>query len=106
WSFLHSHPFYNSEQSSQRFVRLDEVRAFVPYGLSEAARAVYEQAVEDAWDSYGQLAALLQKDTHAILARLRNLTPNASEKRQKKVAREAEKKAIELARYVIPVAAF
>jgi thymidylate synthase ThyX len=27
WSFLHSHPFYNSEQSSQRFVRLDEVRA-------------------------------------------------------------------------------
>ena len=25
WSFLHSHPFYNSEQSSQRFVRLDEV---------------------------------------------------------------------------------
>ena len=34
WSFLHSHPFYNSEQSSQRFVRLDEVRAFVPEGLT------------------------------------------------------------------------
>ena len=33
WSFLHSHPFYNSEQSSQRFVRLDEVRALVPEGL-------------------------------------------------------------------------
>jgi hypothetical protein len=27
WSFLHSYPFYNSEQSSQRFVRLDEVQA-------------------------------------------------------------------------------
>jgi thymidylate synthase ThyX len=106
WSFLHSHPFYNSEQSSQRFVRLDEVRAFVPDGLSEAARAVYEQAVEDAWESYRALAGLLQKDTHRILSGLRHLTPNASEKRQKKVAREAEKKAIELARYVIPVAAF
>jgi thymidylate synthase ThyX len=106
WSFLHSHPFYNSEQSSQRFVRLDEVRAFVPEGLSEDARAVYEQAVEDAWESYRQLNALLKEDTHRILAKLRSLTPNASEKRQKKVARESEKKAIELARYVIPVAAF
>ena len=37
---------------------------------------------------------------------MRHLTPNAAEKRRKKVAREAEKKAIELARYVIPVAAF
>ncbi|MEE9264517.1 MAG: FAD-dependent thymidylate synthase, partial [Vicinamibacteria bacterium] len=27
WSLLHSYPFYNSEQSSQRFVRLDEVQA-------------------------------------------------------------------------------
>src|SRR5512136_1065402 len=41
WTFLHSHPFYNSEQSSQRFVRLDEIRAHVP-PLSESARAVYE----------------------------------------------------------------
>ena len=38
WSFLHSHPFYNSEQSSQRFVRLDEVAAYVPPGLGAAAR--------------------------------------------------------------------
>src|SRR5688572_27167903 len=34
WSFLHSHPFYNSEQSSQRFVRLDQVSAFVPQELT------------------------------------------------------------------------
>jgi thymidylate synthase ThyX len=37
---------------------------------------------------------------------LRHLTPGASEKRRRKVQREAEKKAIETARYVIPVAAF
>src|SRR5574341_85731 len=41
WSFLHAHPFYNSEQSSQRFVRLDEARAFVPEGLGTEAREVY-----------------------------------------------------------------
>src|SRR5581483_5004493 len=30
WSFLHSHPFYNSEQSSQRYVALEEARVFRP----------------------------------------------------------------------------
>jgi thymidylate synthase ThyX len=106
WSFLHSHPFYNSEQSSQRFVRLDEIRAYVPPTLPAAAREVYEAAVISAWESYRRLNELLSTDTHRILAELRHLTPNAAEKRRKKVAREAEKKAIELARYVIPVAAF
>ena len=106
WSFLHSHPFYNSEQSSQRFVRLDEVRALVPESLAGEARSVYEAAIESAWDSYRRLTELLKLDTRRILGGLRHLTPNASEKRRKKVEREAEKKAIETARYVIPVAAF
>jgi thymidylate synthase ThyX len=106
WSFLHSHPFYNSEQSSQRFVRLDEVRAHVPPELDGEARRVYESAVLEAWDAYRRLAGLLKRDTARIIGELRHLTPNASEKRRKKVAREAEKKAIEIARYVIPVAAF
>src|SRR6202023_2620679 len=30
WSFLHAHPFYNSEQQSQRYVRLDRALAYVP----------------------------------------------------------------------------
>ena len=106
WSFLHSHPFYNSEQSSQRFVRLDEVRAYVPPGLAGEARGVYERSVESAWEAYRRLAEVLKVDTLRILTDLRHLSANASEKRRKKVAREAEKKAIETARYVIPVAAF
>ncbi len=106
WSFLHSHPFYNSEQSSQRFVRLDEARVHVPGGLSPEARAVYEGAVEAAWESYRRLTQLLRVDTLRILTGLRHVGPKASEKRRRKVEREAEKKAIEIARYVIPVAAF
>jgi thymidylate synthase ThyX len=106
WSFLHSHPFYNSEQSSQRFVRLDEIRAYVPPGLPPETLAVYESAVESAWDAYRQLAEILKEDTRRIMAEVRHLSPNASEKRRKRVEREAEKKAIETARYVIPVAAF
>ena len=106
WSFLHSHPFYNSEQSSQRFVRLDEARAYVPEDLEREPREVYEDAVAFAWQAYRRLSKTLEQDTHAILAELRHLTPNAREQRRRKVAREAEKKAIETARYVIPVAAF
>src|SRR5215468_1065830 len=33
WSFLHAHPFYNSEQQSQRYVRLDQVSVHVPAGI-------------------------------------------------------------------------
>ena len=44
WSFLHAYPFYNSEQSSQRYVKLNEPRAFVP-PLDGEALDVYEQAV-------------------------------------------------------------
>src|SRR5512143_1048297 len=106
WTFLHSHPFYNSEQSSQRFVKLDEARAHVPVGLSPETRTVYEAAVESAWESYRRLTALLRQDTLRILSGVRHLTPGASDRRRRKVEREAEKKAIETARYVIPVAAF
>jgi thymidylate synthase ThyX len=106
WSFLHSHPFYNSEQSSQRFVRLDEISAFVPEGLGPLAREVYEDGIATAWAAYRTISQIIKEDTNKILSDLRHLSPNASEKRRKKVAREAEKKAIELARYVIPVAAF
>ena len=78
----------------------------MPPGLSAAARAVYEGELGAAWETYRALSGILKEDTHRILGEIRHLTPNASEKRRKKVARESEKKAIELARYVIPVAAF
>src|SRR5712692_3376544 len=90
WTFLHSHPFYNSEQSSQRFVRLDEISAFVPEGLPPLAREVYEGGVAAAWAAYRRLSQILKEDTTRILSDLRHLSPTASEKRRKKVAREAE----------------
>ena len=74
-------------------------------GAAGAGAGGLPGAVLAAWEDYRTLSALLREDTHAILADLRHLTPNASEKRRNKVARESEKKAIELARYVIPVCA-
>jgi thymidylate synthase ThyX len=105
WSFLHSHPFYNSEQSSQRFVRLDEISAHVPEGLTIEARAVFEQAIIDAWQAYREITQLLRPETERLVGELRHLSPRASEARRRRIVREAEKKAIEVARYALPVAA-
>jgi len=105
WSVLHAYPFYNSEQSSQRYVKLNEPRAFVP-PLDGEARDVFEQAVLRAWDAYAELSALLKDDTWAILKELRYVRPTNAAARHAAVEREAEKKAIETARYVIPIAAF
>lgn len=105
WSFLHSYPFYNSEQSSQRYVKLREPRAFVP-PLSGEALDVYEQAVVRAWDRYAELSALLKDDAWAILKELRYVRPTTQPERLKQIERDAEKRAIETARYVIPIAAF
>jgi thymidylate synthase ThyX len=104
WSFLHAFPFYNTEQQSQRYVRLDEVRAHVPPALRGAARAVYEGAVLGAWSAYRELTARLEPVARSILAELWRLDRRKSEAFGRNVARDAEKKAIETARYVIPIA--
>jgi thymidylate synthase ThyX len=105
WTFLHSYPFYNSEQSSQRYVKLKEPRAFVP-DLTGQALSVYEQAILRAWDRYAELSALLKDDAFAILKELRYVRPTTNAERLKGIERDAEKRAIETARYVIPIAAF
>jgi thymidylate synthase ThyX len=105
WTFLHSYPFYNSEQSSQRYVKLREPRAWVP-PIDGEARGVYEAAVVRAWDRYAELSALLKDDALAILRELRYVRPTTDPKRLERIEKDADKRAIETARYVIPIGAF
>ena len=105
WTFLHSYPFYNSEQSSQRYVKLKEPRAFVP-PLAGEAMDVYQAAVIRAWDRYAELSALLKDDALVILKELRYVRSTTNPERLKQIEKDAEKRAIETARYVIPIAAF
>src|SRR5437588_5274120 len=59
WSFLHAHPFYNSEQQSQRYVRLDRAQAYIPSQAlafdpeslfyDPAIRTIYEHAIARGW---------------------------------------------------------
>ncbi len=109
WSLLHAHPFYNSEQQSQRYVRLDRAQAYVPPAgprFGPAERAIYERAIARAWDSYRRLIELLKPEARAILAEIWHLGPLSHPRRAQKVERQAEKRAIEVARYGLPVAAF
>ncbi len=108
WSFLHAHPFYNSEQQSQRYVRLDHALAYLPPetpGFGAAEREIYERGVARAWGHYRELTALLQGDARTILGDIWHISPISHPKRVQKVDRQAEKRAIEVARYVLPVAA-
>jgi thymidylate synthase ThyX len=109
WSFLHAHPFYNSEQQSQRYVRLDRAQAYVPpvsLFFDETSRQIYEAAVGRTWAYYRELSALLVSDARNILNDIWHIGPMSHPKRIQKIERSAEKRAIEIARYVLPVAAF
>jgi thymidylate synthase ThyX len=104
WCFLHAFPFYNTEQQSQRYVRIDEARAHVPPALGGEARAVYVAAVGRAFEAYRELTRRLVPVTRGILSDLWRLDRRRNLAFARDVAREAEKKAIETARYVIPIA--
>jgi flavin-dependent thymidylate synthase len=109
WSFLHAHPFYNSEQQSQRYVRLDRAHAYLPpksalFGAAE--RAIYENAVARSWEHYRELTRVLEPSAREILADIWHVSEMSHPKRVQKVERQSGKRAIEVARYVLPVAAF
>ena len=98
---------------SQRYVRLDKPQAYVPQSgeqtalfFNEECRAIYEQAIVRAWEYYRQLSALLVTDARNILNDIWHVSPMSHPKRLQKIERSAEKRAIEIARYVLPVAAF
>jgi thymidylate synthase ThyX len=109
WSFLHAHPFYNSEQQSQRYVRLDRAQAYVPpvsLFFDEKCKEIYEGAIARAWNYYRELSSLLITDARTILNDIWHIGSMSHPKRLQKIERAAEKRAIEIARYVLPLAAF
>ena len=104
WSFLHAHPYYNSDQNSQRYVTLTEAKAHRPASLDafpQLGRA-YDDAVAAAWNAYADLAGALKGKSAKLLAGIGKVKGLS----QKQLDSEAEKKAIEAARYVLPIAAY
>ncbi|OIO38503.1 MAG: hypothetical protein AUJ71_02940 [Candidatus Omnitrophica bacterium CG1_02_49_16] len=99
WSFLHSHPFYNSEQVSQRYVHVSPENFTIP-PLAEKAFDIYIAAIRLQMQAYERLIRLLEPVVRVHYARIfpnRDLT-------LKPWKSALQKRAQEVARYVLPVA--
>ena len=101
WSFLHAHPFYNSEQVSQRYVTVKPGSYAIP-PLSDRALAAYHETIEAQQRAYEDLCRLLFRPAadayYEKFPSRRRLAANWD--------REVQKKAQEVARYVLPIATF
>ena len=98
WSFLHSHPFYNSEQVSQRYVEVKPGNFFAP-PMSERAREIYIQTMDKQMEAYHKLIELLWPDAEKTYF---GIFP-ARQKLADKWKGPIKKKVQEVARYVLPV---
>ena len=99
WSFLHAHPFYNSEQVSQRYVEVKPGNVTVP-PLAEGARVIYLQTVERQMDAYHRIIELVAP---AVTREYRRIFPSR-DPQDKRWASSIKKRCQEVARYVLPVA--
>jgi thymidylate synthase ThyX len=104
WTFLHSHPFYNSEQVSQRYVPVRRENFVIPDlgGPASDAQRIYDEAVARALEGYERLTRRLFEPT---AAQFYDRFP-ARSRRPDKWEKEIRKKAQEVARYVLPVSTF
>ena len=101
WSFLHAHPFYNSEQVSQRYVEVREGAALVP-NLPARELSIYQAALARQLAGYHALTALLSPVAKQAYF---ELFPG----RRKDPARwlgQVKKRAQEVGRYLLPIATF
>ncbi len=99
WSFLHAHPFSNSEQLSQRYVRVEPDSVYVP-PLPPAAEATFHATVAEQHHAYRRLVAALSPVAGAeLLKRFPTWR-----RHPKRLARQTERRAQEVARAVLPVA--
>jgi flavin-dependent thymidylate synthase len=99
WSFLHAHPFYNSEQVSQRYVRVQPGHYAVPQ-MPEAERGIFEETVGLQMAAYRRLIQLLSP---LVSEEYYRIFPGRV-KRPDRWKSAVGKKAQEIARYVLPVA--
>ncbi|HLN93192.1 MAG TPA: FAD-dependent thymidylate synthase [Thermoanaerobaculia bacterium] len=103
WSFLHSHPFYNSEQVSQRYVEVKAGNSAVPPMLP-AERELFEATARKQEAAYRRLTELL---VPIAGERYFGLFPGRGrDARREKWSGAIQKRAQEIARYVLPVATF
>lgn len=101
WSFLHSHPFYNSEQVSQRYVEVKPGNYFVP-ALKQKPLDIFLTTVDMQNARYQELTEVLMP---TVLEQYKKIFPRRKYD-DPKWQRALKKKSMEVARYVLPIATF
>lgn len=99
WSFLHSHPYYNSEQVSQRYVKVSPGNYTVPQ-LKDAQRQKFKDTLDSQTRDYQQLIELSLPE---IEKRYFQIFPFRLKQRDQHQV-SLLKRAYEVARYVLGVA--
>ena len=104
WSFFHSHPFYNSEQVSQRYREVTGETMVTP-NLPPAETAIYQEAIARGLAGYRRLTELLTPDMAERYARVFPARAKAKgAAAEHRMADAVQKRAQEVARYVLPLA--
>ena len=98
WTFLHSHPFYNSEQVSQRYVRVKKDQFFVPEGLNGSQLEILQNCYGFQIKAYRQycksIAPLIESE---YLKRFKSRAGSDL------ALKEVKKKSQEVSRYLLPI---
>lgn len=104
WSFFHHHPYYNSEQVSQRYREVSGKTMVIP-DLPESLLPIYQSAIERSLEGYRRLTDLLTPDIRARYAAVFPARSRAADTgTEERVRSDVQKKAQEVARYVLPLA--
>lgn len=104
WSFLHSHPFYNSEQVSQRYVEVKPDQFYYPSSLkrNQKLEEIYKKCIMFQNSSYYKLKEILIPIVEKNYFEIFPYRKKDKEKWKKII----DKKAMEIARYVLPLATY
>lgn len=98
WSFLHSHPFYNTDQQSQRFAPINTT-SFITPDMTPDNLKLFQETAQLEIDTFHRLEELLfPKTQEEYFTRFPNKA-NDLEKHAKAIGKKVQ----EAARYVLPV---
>jgi thymidylate synthase ThyX len=98
WSFLHSHPFYNSEQQSQRFAPIN-TDSFITPDMPQDQLKLFQETAQLEINTFHKLEELLFPMAQAeYFSRFPNKAKNPDENKG-----IIGKKAQEAARYILPI---
>ncbi len=102
WSLFHAHPFYNSEQVSQRYVTVKEGGFCHPDFANPKANARFKEAMRRQEVAYQDLCLLLHPVCEELYFQIYRGRQKARQDKRWQAA--IKKRAQEVARYVLPLA--